>query len=427
MKSPNLRLPRHFSILFFIAWRNIWRNPVRSLLTISALAGGLVVVILYAVLLEGMSRQMVHYATGLSTGQAQLHRQAFIDDQDLYATVPWHYLTQLEQTFPSLNFAPRLYAAGLASSEKSSTGVMIRAVDPVREKRVTSMLSHMRSGHSGLSEPFNVLVGAQLAKNLQLQLDSELILVTQAADGSIGNGLYRVVGILKPLEPSFDRLGIVVSIETFQELMVLESGFHEVAISSPDSTHLSQIQAELKQALDHLVDQEGLDVLGGEAVIRTWLELNPSAASMLEMSQSMLLIIGLVVVGLASMGMLNTMLMAVHERQHEFAILLAIGMQARVLLLIVLLESLFLALLSAIIGSSVGSALGYYLQETGIDFSQSMPDGYDWGGMVFEPIMTGYLELYQVGYACVLMILVALVTALFPCWRAIRIKPAQVL
>ena len=76
-------------ILLFTAWRNVWRNPVRSLLTISALAGGLVMVILYAAFIGGMTEQTVRYATELSTSHLQVHRQTFIDDQDLYATMPW--------------------------------------------------------------------------------------------------------------------------------------------------------------------------------------------------------------------------------------------------------------------------------------------------------------------------------------------------
>ena len=85
------RLP----ILIFVAWRNIWRNPIRSVLTISALASGLVMVILYASLLEGMMRQMVRFATAISTSHIQVHRQAFIDDQDLYATLHWSYMNEI--------------------------------------------------------------------------------------------------------------------------------------------------------------------------------------------------------------------------------------------------------------------------------------------------------------------------------------------
>ncbi len=423
-------------MLLFIAWRNIWRNPVRSLLTVSALAGGLVMLILYSALLEGISRQMVEYATELSSAHLQIHRQAFVDDQDLYATLPWPYLERIEKAFPSLHVAPRLYAAGLASTDESSTGVLIKAVEPRREAAVTSMLQHLRSGDadlgvagntaSGLTR-YNLVVGAQLAKNMKLGPGSELVLVTQGADGSIGNGLYRVAGVLKPLEPNFDRMGVLMSVSSYRDLVYLDSGFHELAIKLDDIDRLDQVQTALTAEMQRLQADLPLDALGGKARVRNWRQLNPAVSDMLQMSGSMLLFMGLIVVGLASLGILNTMLMAVHERSHEFGILLAIGMKRSWLLLMVLLESFFLALVSAFVGSIIGAALAQYLEIHGIDFSASMPEGYDWGGIVFEPVMKGHLEASQILEACVLTLVVSLVACLIPSWRSIRLKPAQVL
>jgi ABC-type lipoprotein release transport system permease subunit len=421
-------------MLLFIAWRNIWRNPVRSIITISALACGLVMVILYAALLSGMSRQMVQFATEVSTGHIQIHRQAFIDDQDLYATLPWSYLEKLEQDFPALRFAPRLYAAGLASAGDTSMGVRIEAVDPRREPAVTRMLRQVRGGTldlgvadttaNGLTR-YNVVIGYQLARNMTIGPGSELVLVTQAADGSIGNALYRVAAVLKPLEPNFDRTGVLMSIAAYQELMSPQDGFHELAIKVDDISRLEDVQVALAQEFDKLTAAQPLDGLGGKPVVRNWRQLAPAVADMLALSRSMFLVIGVIIVGLASLGMLNTMLMAVHERTHEFGILLAIGMKRRWLLFMVLFESFFLALVSALAGAFVGILIGRYFQEYGIDFSGMLPDGFDWAGMVFEPVMKGYVEPMQVAYSCILMIVVTIFASLMPSWRTVRLKPAE--
>jgi ABC-type lipoprotein release transport system permease subunit len=176
-----------------------------------------------------------------------------------------------------------------------------------------------------------------------------------------------------------------------------------------------------------LQQAQPLDELGGVAVVRNWRQLNPAVSDMLQLSRSMLLLIGMIVVGLASLGMLNTMLMAVYERTHEFGILLSIGMKPRWLLLMVMLESFFLALVSAVIGSILGILAARYLETHGIDFSASMPDGYDWAGMTFEPVMRGYFEPSQVVEACFLMLFVSLLASLIPSWRTVRLKPAEVL
>nr|AIM47453.1 hypothetical protein [uncultured bacterium] len=422
------------TLLQFIAWRNIWRNRVRSSLTISALAGGLIMLILYAALLEGMSRQMVTYATDISSSHLQMHRSAYIDDQDIYATIPWSYLTALENSSLSVEMAPRLYAAALASSKDNSTGVMIKAIDPQRERHVTKLLTHMRSGKAsftpiqknGLTH-YPVLIGAQLARNLQLSPGSELVLVTQAIDGSIGNALFEVTGILRPLEPNFDRMGVLMSIKAYQSLMYQEDGFHELAIKTHNIDHLNALQKQLDVQIAQLQQRNPLDALGGNVVIRNWKELNPPVADILELSSTMLLIVGLIVIGLASLGMVNTMLMSVHERTHEFGTLLAIGMKARWLLLMVVMESFYLALISAIIGSIIGSAIAKQFENKGIDFSHMMPDGYDWAGVVFEPVMKGYLLPEQVFQASLLMIVLTMLAALIPSWRIVRLKPAEVI
>ncbi len=423
-------------MLLFIAWRNIWRNPVRSSLTISALASGLIMVILYASLFEGMNRQMVHFATDISTAEMQIHRQAYIDEQDIYATLPWSYLTALQQAFPDVHMSPRLYAAGLASTAQTSTGVMIKAIDPVTETEVTQMLQHVRTGNMKLdiadnSETgyprYNLLIGAQLAKNMQLEPGDELVLVTQAVDGSIGNAVYRVSAILKPLEPAFDRNGILMSIAAYQQLMYLQNGFHELAIKTGNIAQLSTLQTAINHKLQQLQQQQPLDQLGGKAVVRNWRQLTPAVADLMEMSKAFAIIVGMIIISLAALGMLNTMLMAIHERTHEFGILLAIGMKRRGLLLMVLLESFFLALLSALFGTVLALLCNDYLEKHGIDFSQSMPDGYDWAGMVFEPVMKGYLLPEDIIIACLLMIAITMLAALIPSWQTVRMKPAEVI
>ena len=429
---PLIRLP----MLFFIAWRNIWRNPVRSLLTIAALGGGLVMVILYAAFLEGMTRQMIQYATEISTSQMQVHRQAYVDDQDLYATLPWSYMHKLEEQVPGIVAAPRLYAAGLASSGDASSGVMIKAVDPHREAQVTRLLEYLRAGDASLDMAsgsdeellrFNVVVGAQLAKNMHLSLGDELVLITQAIDGSIGNALFRVAGVLRPVEPGFDRIGVLMSIEAYQYLMYLEDGFHELAIWTEDLNRLELIQQRTSEVLNELATAQPLDELGGEALVRNWRQLTPMISDMLELSKSMVVIVGFIIVGLASLGMLNTMLMAVHERTHEFGILLSIGMNRWWLLIMVLFESLLLALVSAVVGSAAGALAASYFEDHGIDFSEPMPDGYDWGGIVFEPVMRGYFEPQHLIVSSLLMVTIALFASVIPSWRTVRMKPAEVL
>ena len=241
------------------------------------------------------------------------------------------------------------------------------------------------------------------------------------------DSIARVAGVLRPAEPNFDRMGVLMSIEAYQYLMYLNEGFHELALKGHDLGSLETAQQAIEHQLQELAGEQPLDELGGIALVRNWRQLTPAIADMLELSRTMVLIVGFIIVGLASLGMLNTMLMAVHERTHEFGILLSIGMSRWWLLLMVMFESLFLALVSALVGSGVGFMVASYFEEHGIDFSGSMPDGYDWAGIVFEPIMYGYVEPQQLLQGSLLMITITLLASIIPSWRTVRLKPAQVL
>ena len=420
--------------LVFMAWRNIWRNPARSALTVAALAGSLVLLMFYIALVGGMTRQMVEHATDLSVGHLQLQRQAFTKDQDLYATLPSSYLPRLQQALPGAAMAPRLYASALASTVESSNGVLIKAVDPARERQVTRLLDTLRSGNADLGAAaigadglprHPVLLGAQLAKNMSVGLGDELVLVTQAADASIGNALFRVAGVLKPVDPGFDRAGVMMSIAAYRSLMVMGDGFHELSVRLADTAQLAQAQATLQQTIATLVAETPLDELGGRVVVRNWRQVVPAVADMLEVYGGVVWVMGAIIVALAALGMVNTMLMAIHERTHEFGVLRAIGMHKGWLLLMVLLESLGLALLSALIGSALGLALVLGLLRDGIDMSGNLPDGFDMAGIVIDPVLHLELVPTQVGYACLMTVVLAMLAALVPSWRVMRVKPAE--
>ncbi len=392
-------------------------------------------VIMYAALLEGMTRQMVRYATEVSTGHLQIHRQMYIEERDPYAILPWSYLYDIEATFPEIDAAPRLYASGLASTSLSSTGVFIQAVDPDREGQVTQLFEHVRKGSidfepvkkSGLAAlRHRVMIGAQLSKNLQIEIGDELILVTQAIDGSIGNALFDVAAVLKPLEPNFDRSGVLMSVDAYKDLMYLEDGFHELAIKLDATANLIVYQQAIARHLEALSRIHPLDSLGGPPAVRNWRQLSVTVSDMLDLSKSMIWIIGFIVVALASLGMINTMMMAIYERTHEFGVLLAIGMKRIWLVLLVLMEASILAVVSAMVGSALSLLIIKLILKNGIDFSQLMPDGFDWAGIVFEPVMPLEVLPEHILIACLLMYVVALVASLIPSWRIGRLRPVQI-
>ncbi len=343
-------------------------------------------------------------------------------------------LQTLEKNNSQLHFAPRLYAAGLGSVGENSTGIMIRAIDPARESRVTTMLTHVRLGKIDLAPQqhapeldfpiYGVALGAKLAKNLDTKPGDELIIVSQAADGSIANGLYYVTGILRPIDPLFDQSGVLMSIKSYQALMYLESGVHELAVQMDPTQNMLNVQQSIESQIRQWQTEHN-DT--SKTLVRNWRELMPAVSDMVEASRAATIFLGLIMVGLASMGMLNTTIMSIHERRHEFGILLSLGMGKYWLLTMVMIEAVYLSIVSGILGTAAGVAGGWWLQVRGIDLSGYMPDGFDYGGIIFEPIWRAQLNPDSISISLGLMFGISLLASLVPSWRTVRLKPVEVL
>lgn len=419
-----------FGIFCRMAWRNLWRNPLRSWLTLSALAGGMIVLIFYAGLMNGMTQHMIAFATEVNTGHLQVHRTAFRHEQDIYATLPWGWLAELESAMPDLSFSPRAYGAGLISSEQASLGVSLLAVVFEKEMSTTRFLRHIRKGVFAVTEKPNaaiVALGGQLARQLKVAVGDEIVLMTQAADGSIGNDIYQVGAIFKPLSPAFDRNGVVMHMEDFQQLMAFEMGFHELVVRTTEPERVAEIADELKKNSHTLGVRMPLDDLGGAPQVRTWQELVPMIREMLDLSVGVMLMVGFVLVGLAALGMVNTTLMAMHERTHELGLLRALGLTSRAVCFLVLLEVFFLSFFASVIGTVLGVVVTHYVGRTGIDFSGALPEGFDWGGMVFEPIMPVVLDVGMILPTVIFMLCLTLVAVILPVRRSLRRSPVEML
>jgi ABC-type lipoprotein release transport system permease subunit len=183
-------------MLIRMAWRNIWRNPRRSLITLCAMTFSLTLMIVATNVMEGMNRQMVGYAADRSLGHVQAHAEGYYKDRGLHDTLPFSILELFNEG--AFRVAPRAYAFGLASLGEQSAGVQIRGIDPAREREVTDVWKHMLQGrYFRPGEEKVVVLGRKIAKTLNAKPGSEIALITQAADGSLGNDLYRVVGVLK--------------------------------------------------------------------------------------------------------------------------------------------------------------------------------------------------------------------------------------
>lgn len=400
-----------------IGLANLWRNPRRTGITVAALAIGMIMLACTVSLMAGITRDLIEQGTGLLLGHVQVHAAGYRPDRSIFDTIPGDGLALLDRLQETSNVtaaAPRAIGYGLVSAGDHSAGVELLGIDPARETTVGDLQNRVVAGRDLRADgEREILIGTRLARTLGASPGDDLVVLTQAADGSMGNNMYGVVGLFDTGVDGIDEGLLVMRLADLQELLALsQERIHEIALR----THSAADAPALASRLAAEVGGEGVEVAA-------WPQLAPQIAAYVGMSEGWLGIMYLIVIGLAAIAVLNTMLMAVFERYREFGVMTAIGMRPQHILLLVATEVAALAFLSVTVAIVVGAPLLIWLIYSGIDL-RNFTDGFTMVGVAFSPILRGVWTPAEFVQATLLLIACALLSGLYPAARAARVDPA---
>jgi ABC-type lipoprotein release transport system permease subunit len=407
-----------------LGWRNLWRNPGRSLLSIGAVAVACAVLITVESLRTGLVRQTLENGTRLVLGHLQVQDGAFRKDRNLYDTIGGSAGTDVPSLLAAverrtgLAAAPRVVGFGLLSTGERSSGAEILGVDPAREARVSRLLETVVEGRGLEGAPRGaVLLGKTLAEDLGITVGGEVAVVTQAADGSLGNELWQLRGVLRTGLAALDRSLAVVAIGDLQDLMALGPGrIHQVVARVPDAEQAPRVAAALAS--------DGVLPPGAQA--ESWATLVPVLADYRRLIGAW----GWVMVGIvgtfAGFGVLNTMLMAVFERTHEFGVLAALGLRPPLVLAMVLAECVSLAVVGIAIGVAAGAGGMAYFVLHGWDLTR-WAEGLTISGVLVDPVFRGAWTWQTLPSIAAALALIIVLAGLLPALRAASLQPVGAL
>ena len=393
-------------------WRNLWRNTRRTGITLAAVCLSTAILMASYGLMDGLMQHAVSNATNLVVGEVQVHAQGYLADHSIYKALSEPDLILQAAKQQNVAAAPRRYGYGLVAVGTKSAGARFWGVEPASERTTFDLAQHLQEGRF-LSESTKrgVVLGQKLARSLQAQIGSEIVVVVQAADGSLGNDLYTVTGILKAAGDSIDRNAALIHAQDFVELFVSGDRIHEVALNSRGTASLEELTALLS-------------IAAPEEETKSWRHLMPEVSDMVNLFDAFIWIFGLIFLLAAGMGVMNTMLMATYERIREFGILKALGATPWGIIRDVAAEALVLATLGTVLGTILGLAGSYYLQQVGLDLS-IFAGTYSVGGVAFDPIWRATISLKMVFIPVVLMLIIGLVASLYPAALAARLDPVK--
>jgi len=401
-----------------MAWRNVWRNRRRSALTVSVIALSLTFNILMRGIGDGFHEQMVDNSVRANIGHLQVHRKGYHDDPGLNRTLPDpSAVVKAIQALPDLRgYSLRVLGDGLASTDENSAGIQIMGVDPAREQTVTTINHAVVEGtYLGGDVQRPVLIGARLAATLKAKLGDKIVLLVQAADGSMGAQLFRVSGIFRSGSPDLDRGVAYIPLRDAQDLFALGDRVTEAVVLLDSSAAVPAAQAALQRALP----AEG----AGADEVLSWAQVEPFLEQFIVLDDAFFYIIVAILFIVISVGILNTILMSVFERVREFGVMMALGTRPRQVVQLVVAEAALLATVGIAVGGTLGSLLTLYFAENGIDLSSFSAGAASIGittTMVYSELTAANVVLSNLA----VFVLVVLV-ALYPAVHAARLRPVD--
>jgi|SRR6185503_15403405 len=399
-------------MLFKIAWRNIWRNRTRSLVVIAAVAVGLFAGMFMMAFFQGAINQEVESMVETQLSHIQFHNPAFIDDKEVNDTIANAkvIVNRLKQNRDVKAVSGRLITTGMVSSSSTASGVEIHGVVPEDERSVSNISQDVIAGSyfTGLKKN-EIVIGEKLAGKLGVKLHNKIVLTFQSKTGDLTAGSFRIAGIFRSRNSSFDQMTVFTRFDDLAAILGTTGEMHEIAVVLKDGQKTNSVARGLKKEYPSLL-------------VQTWTELSPQMALLSGiMDQMMYIIIGIILLALM-FGIINTMLMAVLERQREFGVLMAIGMnKARVFMMIVL-ESVMLTCAGIPAGILFTSLTVGSLAKHGIDLSSFSQALSQYG---FSNIIYPVLKQSMFVPVSVMTALTAVLSAVYPAIKALRFKPAE--
>ena len=395
-----------------IAWRNVWRNKLRSLVVITSMVLGLWSGLFTIAMSNGINEQRVKSAIDSYLHHIQIHNPSFEYNLDINKSIkdPLKILKELENNNLVKGYSSRIIISAMASSAHGAEGVKIIGIDSKNESQFSDISKNIIKGSYFTkikSKP--ALIGKKLAENLKLDIKKKLSFTFVDDKGDLQRIKFKVEGVFKTSSSIHDSGNVYVKKEDLNQLLINNSIVHEVAILSNNIDNSDILKAELQN-------------LFPKNKVETWRDISPELGSVQELMIWFFFIFMSIILVALSFGIANIMLMAVLERKRELGMLMSVGLNKTKIFLMILFETIFISFISLPAGITLSYLMISYYGKVGIDLS-IVSEGLEAFGM--KSIVYTDLPLDYYIKITILTLFVTLISSLFPARRALKLDPAE--
>jgi len=399
-------------IVMTLAWRNLWRNPRRTLIMLTAIVIGIWAMIFMTALIRGMVNDMVRDGIRTLPGHVQIHHPGFRDDpsvENLMAAPGKQLVASLEKP-DVVVWTRRVRVPAVISSERDTRGVTLYGIDPQPETRLSFVADDIVDGRF-LTGPndHGIILGRKMAENLDTSLGKRIVIMTQGPDNEVVDRGFRIVGIFETGIKAYEESMAFTGLATMQQLLHIDDRISEIDVLGRNFRHIDPLYRRIVAATEGNLD------------VQPWYDLDKYLGAMLHIMDGFVIVWIVVIFLTLSFGLVNTLVMAVFERVREIGLMLALGMKPGTILGQILAEALCLLVLGLMIGN-LAAVLTITALSDGIDVS-AVAQGMEMFGSA--SMLYPELAVNDLVTANIIVIGLGFLASLSPAWRASRYEPIE--
>ncbi len=399
-----------------IAWRNIWRNKKRTLITTLSISGALFFIILMRSMQFGFYDNIINTIVQSYSGYVQVHANGYWDKQSVNNSmeVDEKLINEINSINGIDNIAKRLQTFSLVSKGEKSKGVIITGIEIEKEQLITDWDKKIIEGSKSFDNADRIILSKGIAEYFDVTMGDTLVLFGQGYQGMMAAGKYVANGIIDLKNPKLNEMTIFMDIESAQDYISSENIATHLVIDKKEYYDEKKIAEDVRKAISS--DYE----------VMTWKEILPELDQMITADNVGGLIMAFILYVIVCFGMFGTVLMMTEERMYEFGILLSIGMDKIKLYLIILLETIMLSSIGVIIGVLTTRPISHYFNRNPINmesFGEGLGDAM--GEFGFDPIMPFSINWdIPISHAAFIFG-ISLLISIYPAIRILSLNPVK--
>jgi len=403
-------------MIFKIAWRNIYRNRKRSLITVTSIFAALFLIILMRALQFGFYDNIIKTVVESYAGYVEVHADGYWDNQSLDNSmeVDQKLINDINSVEGVENIVQRLQTFSLISMGEKTKGGMINGINISDEQKITDWNKKMVSGSFDLGKD-EIIVGKGIAEYFDIRENDTLILYGQGYRGMMAAGKYPVKGVIDLKNPDLNKLGIFMTIESARDYVSSEEISTHIIIDKEQYYDEEKIVKDLSQ------------ILSKDYEIMTWKETLPEIEQTITADSAGGLIMAFILYIIVLFGMFGTVLMMTEERKYEFGVLISIGMSRIRLFGIILIETIILSMIGVLLAIILTYPISYYFNLNPIDMAALMGEGADqmMEDLGFSPLAPMSISWdIPLSHALVIFIF-SLLISIYPAIKILNLNPVK--